>query len=174
MTILIVVILLVFGFALLTVEAMAPGVHIFGITGGILVLGGIALATVAMGPVWGAVTFMVSVLIFSVVLVVSIKSGTWKRMTLVTEQRKDAGYRSDNVTLSRFLGKRGKVLHDLRPVGYIEIGGERVEAVSESDFVNKGEPVEAVRLDGARLVVRPVLGAATDEQSEVGAEGREA
>ena len=155
MTVAIVIVLLLAGFVLLAIEAMAPGVHIFGITGAIFIVGGIAYATVALGPAWGAGTFLVSVLVFVAIVVAALKTGTWKRLTLETEQRKDQGYRSDNETMSQYVGKIGTVLHDLRPVGYMDVGGQRLEAISESDFVAKGQTVSIVRVDGGRLVVRP-------------------
>lgn len=156
MTLVIVIGLLVIGFVLVTVEALTPGVHVFGVSGSVMVLAGIAYATLRMGPVAGATTFLVSLVVAAAIVTYVIKSGTLTRMTLQTEQRKDEGYRTDNVGLKRFVGKQATVLHDLRPVGYVEIGGERVEAVSESDFVTKGKTVEVVRVDGARVIVRTV------------------
>lgn len=156
MTIAIILMLLVMGFLLLLVEAMTPGVHVFGVMGGLMVLGAIAYTTVMYGSRWGAATFVASLALFGVILYVAIRSGTWKRLTLQTEQRRDAGYRSDDAGINRHLGRQGKALYDLRPVGYVELGGERIEAVSESEFVKKGDTVEVVRVDAGRLVVRPV------------------
>ncbi|MFN7975064.1 MAG: NfeD family protein [Acidobacteriota bacterium] len=154
MTWIIVIGLLVLGFVLVTIEALTPGVHIFGVGGGLMVLAGIVYATVKMGPAYGAGTMLVSLVIFGALATYVVKSGTFRHMTLESAQHKDQGYRADNAGLKRFLGKQGTVLHDLRPVGYVEIAGERVEAVSESDFVVKGKAVEVVKVDGVRLVVR--------------------
>lgn len=156
MTLAIILVLLVMGFLLLLVEALTPGVHVFGIMGGLMVLGSVAYTTVKFGPRWGAVVFVSAIALFGAVIFVAIKSGTWKRLTLQHEQRRDAGYRSDDAGINRHIGKQGKALYDLRPVGYVDLSGERVEAVSESEFVKKGDMVEVVRVDAGRLVVRPM------------------
>jgi len=165
MILIIIVLLLVIGFILITMEALAPGFHIFGLTGLVLVIAGIGLA-MFQSPLLGMATLVGSVGLFVVIIVVSIRSGAWKRLTLETEQRKEKGYRSDDVTLDRFVGKTGRVLHDLRPVGYAEVDGQRVEAVSESDFVRKGQEVKVIRLDGTRVVVRPTTEIQTDRESK--------
>jgi membrane-bound serine protease (ClpP class) len=38
------------------------------------------------------------------------------------------------------------------------VGGERVDVVSEGGFVETGQVVEVVRVDGNRVVVRPLSG----------------
>ena len=43
---------------------------------------------------------------------------------------------------------------DLRPGGIARIGGERVDVVTQGDFVGAGEAVEVIRDEGYRRVVR--------------------
>lgn len=52
-------------------------------------------------------------------------------------------------------GLHGVALNDLRPSGTVEIAGQRVDAVSEGEFIPKGSGVVVVRDDGASCVVRP-------------------
>jgi membrane-bound serine protease (ClpP class) len=49
----------------------------------------------------------------------------------------------------------GTALTDLRPSGTAVVDGERVDVVSEGDFVKAGAPVMVMRSKGYRLVVRP-------------------
>lgn len=51
-------------------------------------------------------------------------------------------------------GRQGHAVTPLRPGGKIEVGGEVYDVVAEGDFVAKGEPVEVLRVEGARVVVR--------------------
>lgn len=158
MTYLVILVLLVLGFILVTIEALTPGIHVFGIMGIGLVIAGIAYAFVRFGITGGGLTLIGSFVVFVAIVVITVRSGTWRRLTLESRQKRDQGYRADNASLARHVGKHGTVLHDLRPVGYVEIGGERVEAVSESEFIPKGGSVDVVRVDGVRLVVRPAPG----------------
>jgi membrane-bound serine protease (ClpP class) len=45
---------------------------------------------------------------------------------------------------------------DLRPSGVADIGGRRVDVVSDGDFIAAGHPVEVVLDEGYRRVVRRV------------------
>jgi membrane-bound serine protease (ClpP class) len=56
----------------------------------------------------------------------------------------------------RWLGKRGDTVSSLRPAGIAQFGGERVDVVSEGDFIAAGERIEVVRVDGNRIVVKHV------------------
>ena len=53
-------------------------------------------------------------------------------------------------------GATGVALSDLRPSGIAAVGGRRVDVVTAGDYVGAGEPIEVVRDDGYRRVVRRV------------------
>jgi len=52
------------------------------------------------------------------------------------------------------LGATGTALSDLRPSGIADIGGERVDVVTAGEYLRRGEPVEVIRDDQYRRVVR--------------------
>ena len=54
------------------------------------------------------------------------------------------------------VGKQGKVLTDLRPVGKVEIDGQRYEVLSETSFVPAGTSVKVTQADMETIKVRPV------------------
>jgi len=47
-------------------------------------------------------------------------------------------------------------LSKLRPAGTIKLNGERVDAVSEGSFINKGQKVKVISVSGSRVVVRKI------------------
>jgi membrane-bound serine protease (ClpP class) len=55
--------------------------------------------------------------------------------------------------LSGLVGKRGVAATDLRPAGKVEIEGSRMDAVTQAEFIDKGEPVEVTEAAGFRVVV---------------------
>src|SRR5687767_2616185 len=57
----------------------------------------------------------------------------------------------------RWRGKRGRTTSPLRPAGFADIEGARVDVVSEGELIEPGTPVEVVRVDGNRIVVRLVI-----------------
>lgn len=75
---------------------------------------------------------------------------------LVLEQGLPAGggYTSAPADDRRWLGRTGTAATPLHPAGIAEIDGERVDVVSTGDLVDAGQPVEVIRVDGNRVVVR--------------------
>jgi membrane-bound serine protease (ClpP class) len=79
-----------------------------------------------------------------------------RRLVLNTGLAAAAGYDSTAPTDMRWLAKRGHTVSSLRPSGIAQFDGERVDVVSEGDFIAVGEPIEVVRVDGNRIVVRRI------------------
>jgi membrane-bound serine protease (ClpP class) len=51
-------------------------------------------------------------------------------------------------------GAAGEALTDLRPGGFAQIGGRRVDVVTRGEYITAGEPIEVVADEGYRRVVR--------------------
>lgn len=67
----------------------------------------------------------------------------------------DTSATGDDVKLARDLvGQRGLALTSLRPAGVARINGRRLDVVAKSGYIDKGDPVEVVLVDGNRVVVR--------------------
>jgi membrane-bound serine protease (ClpP class) len=54
------------------------------------------------------------------------------------------------------LGESGVAITALRPAGTAMIAGQRVDVVTEGGFVEKGQSVKVVSIEGLRVVVRPI------------------
>jgi membrane-bound ClpP family serine protease len=80
---------------------------------------------------------------------------TFKRFVLSgDEQDASLGYVAgeDPKTLPT-VGTKGRVLATLRPSGKVLINETIYDAISNGDFIESGEPVEVIRLDGSVIVV---------------------
>ena len=53
------------------------------------------------------------------------------------------------------VGKSGTTTSVLRPAGIGDFDGVRLNVVTEGGFIEKDMPIEIVRVDGSRIVVRP-------------------
>ena len=53
-------------------------------------------------------------------------------------------------------GQTGRTLTALRPAGVVEVAGERVDAVSEGSWIPAGVAVRVIRVEGRKVVVRPL------------------
>lgn len=67
---------------------------------------------------------------------------------LDAEEGEDVGWEASLV------GATGTARSDLHPSGVVDIDGRRVDVVTEGEYVARGEPVEVVRDEGYRRVVR--------------------
>ncbi|NLV89306.1 MAG: nodulation protein NfeD [Tissierellia bacterium] len=148
-------ILFVTGLILLVIEAMIPGFGLPGISGIILVLIGTVLA---MGSLKTAVVSLsIAILITTIVTIVLIKMGyrskLLNKIVLDTAHEGERGYLSVDSPID-YLNKEGKSITELRPAGFIEIDGEKLDALSDGGFIPKEMPIKVVRVEGSKIFVR--------------------
>ncbi|HBV98129.1 MAG: hypothetical protein JL50_00520 [Peptococcaceae bacterium BICA1-7] len=151
------VLALLLGVIALVIEIFVlPGFGVAGLAGIILVGWGIFLMAVdvtqaTMALVWALAA--TAVLIFAGVKLFN-KLNLWKRLTLDTKQKNDQGYVAPREGLAAYVGKTGVALTPLRPSGTAEISGERLDVVTEGDFISPGAAVQVVRVEGTRVLVK--------------------
>lgn len=80
----------------------------------------------------------------------------WRRVALLDQSTSEAGYNSLNEQDKLLLGKKGKTVSVLRPVGTIEIEGERVSAITNGEWLKEGTEVVVTSVDGTKIVVKPL------------------
>jgi membrane-bound serine protease (ClpP class) len=151
------------GLALLAIELfVTPGFGVIGVLGILAILGGLAMTMVGTGATWEAIARAVRRVAFSVLTAIALALVAlrflprlpWgRRLILMTGLRAGPGYVSEAESPRHWLGKRGTTLSPLRPAGVADIEGERVDVVSSGEFVEAGQSIEAVQVEGARVVV---------------------
>jgi len=170
-----VLLLLAVGLALLGVELFViPGFGITGFLGIGAVMGGLTLTLVGRGAtyegiMWAAFRVVGSILAALVVGLVAFRFlprlAVGRRLVLETAMPAREGFASPPETDQGWLGKRGVAATTLRPAGIARIEGARVDVVTDGEYVEVGEPVEVIRVDGNRIVVRRAPGATERSES---------
>jgi membrane-bound serine protease (ClpP class) len=79
-----------------------------------------------------------------------------KKMVLTSAQDSDNGFTTRQNALNDVIGKTGKTTSMLRPAGKIWIDDNIYDAISESSFIENGEMVKVLRVEGYSLVVRKI------------------
>jgi len=158
-------VLVLVGLVLLAVEIFViPGFGIAGILGVAAVLSGLVMAMTGAGStsellmmVAGRLVLsLLAALVLSMVLLPFItRLPGGRRLVLRTELTTGQGFSSAPPDDAHWLGRRGIAHSVLRPAGIAEIDGHRVDVVSEGELVEAGTPIEVLRVDGNRIVVRP-------------------
>lgn len=67
------------------------------------------------------------------------------------------------------VGNTGTALTDLRPAGVARFGDDRVDVVSEGDFIPVGSTLKVLRVEGSRVTVRKVEASASQSSSPAAA-----
>ena len=156
--------LVALGLILVGVEIfIVPGFGIIGFLGILALIGGLGLSLVGAGASWDsiltalgqvALAILIAVIAALILLRYFPRLPFGKRLILDKNLPAEEGYASSPEEDRRWLGKRGTAATDLRPAGIAHFNEERVDVVSEGDYINAGQPIEVARVDGNRIVVR--------------------
>ncbi|MGQ0522080.1 MAG: NfeD family protein [Betaproteobacteria bacterium] len=154
------------GVALLLLEFLViPGFGFAGILGIVALLAALVMSVLGSGATPEFFMLAAGRMLFSllVALIASFFLLRFMRRTpfgrlLILDTELGAGheYGSAPEADMRWLGKRGYTTSPLRPAGIADIGGTRVDVVSEGELIVPDTPVEVIRVDGNRIVVRQV------------------
>lgn len=136
---------------LIYLEFFVPGI-VLGVLGGVGFFLSIFLFIWESGDIWPIIFFISGAVIF---LILTIRLALWKmkQRPAFFASEEQSGYLASEYDHS-LIGNEGKAATDLKPSGYIEVEGEKVQAVSESLYIKKGESVTIVGGEGARYIVR--------------------
>ncbi|MBM4762339.1 nodulation protein NfeD [Bacillus sp. B15-48] len=151
------IILFIIGIALIILEFFVAG-GIVGIIGLIAVISSFFLASgnVAHMALSLLIAFVITVLVsILMVKVLGKKMKFFRRMVLTDSTSTESGYIS-NKTRNELIGLEGVAITALRPSGTVQIGDERIDVVSEGNFIQKDKRVKIVKAEGSRVVVREI------------------
>jgi membrane-bound serine protease (ClpP class) len=157
------VILLGLGVIAVAVEVfLLPGFGIAGILGALLIGASMVLAMLGSFPSGSDVIRALAVLGASILITLAIGIA-WlrhlpnsKRFSGLIHQataQSGEGYVSA-LPRADLVGKAGLASTDLRPAGVATVEGERIDVVTEGEYISTGARVEVVRAEGYRHVVR--------------------
>jgi membrane-bound serine protease (ClpP class) len=162
------ILLVAVGLLLLAVELFViPGFGITGILGILAILAGLVLSLLGAGAtatsvVSAAARVAVSLLIAVVAAVALLRVlprlPFGRQLVLDTGLTALTGWASPPESDRQWLGKRGTTVSPLRPAGIADLEGERVDVVSQGEWIDAGSPIEVIRVEGNRIVVRQVRG----------------
>jgi membrane-bound serine protease (ClpP class) len=158
--------LVVVGLILVALEVFVlPGFGIAGVLGATAIVAGLGLSLVGAGATRQVLVIAAARVVFSllVALVVSLavirllpRLPFGRRVVLQTGLPAGAGWEPRVESHRPAVGARGTAVSPLRPAGIADIGGERIDVVSEGEYIDAAEAIEVLRVEGNRVVVRPL------------------
>ncbi|WP_234448058.1 NfeD family protein [Virgibacillus salexigens] len=151
------IVLLILGVVLIIAEFFVPG----GIVG-VLGIGAIIVSLFMSGYDLGHMSMSIGIaflvtLIIAVILFrrIGMDKGVFRHIILKEQTTSEQGYVSAENRLD-LIGSAGIVVTPLRPAGTAMIDQERLDVVSEGGFIDEGQQIKVVKVEGVRIVVRKI------------------
>ena len=147
------------GVVLLVVEAFMPGFGVPGISGSVLLLGGIVMTWIEYGAQAGLGLTVIVLALLAIVISVSLRSaarGKLSKSNLVLNDNEDARKQDENNDILLLVGEVGETKTVLRPVGVAEFACGRLNVMTEGEYIAQGKKVRIKRVDGATVFVENV------------------
>lgn len=134
---------------------LIPGFNVVGVFGFVVILFAIGYAFSETGLLGGTYTLLGTLVVGGGAFYLMWTSGAWDRFILATSIRSNEdSVARDSEHRAKYLGKSGVAMTPLRPTGVAEIDGERIEVVTEGEFIASGSRVRVVAMDRRRFFVR--------------------
>jgi membrane-bound serine protease (ClpP class) len=159
------VLLLGLGAIAVAVEVFVlPGFGVAGVVGTLAIVASMIMAMMGAHPSSGDVAQALAVLGASLFITVAViyawlrhlpNSGRFSGLLLRGAVHKSQGFVSAP-SRGDLIGRDGVAVTDLRPSGTARVGDERLDVITEGEYVLQGSRVQVVQSDGYRHVVRAV------------------
>ncbi|MBR3783595.1 MAG: NfeD family protein [Bacteroidales bacterium] len=146
-TLLIIVLLL--GVLLLTLEIVVLPGGIAGFFGAILIGLGVWQTYALFGNTTGTIVLLCAVALVVLTLILFLRKRTWQRFSL----NEEVTSRVNEVETAVKVGSRGNTISRLAPTGKALIDGQQVEVHAVNKFIDPDRPVEVVAIEGYRIDV---------------------
>ncbi|MGM8364623.1 NfeD family protein [Virgibacillus sp. W0181] len=151
------IILLVLGIILIILEFFVPG-GIIGIIGVGAVIGSLFLSGYDLGHMSMSIAIAFIVAIIAAVILfksIGLEKGIFRHIILRDRTTSDLGYVS-SIARTELIGKTGVAVTPLRPAGIAVFENERLDVVTEGNFIDVNKKVKVVKTEGMRVVVREI------------------
>lgn len=147
--------LLIIGIILLVLEIFVPG-GILGVIGASSIVISLFLAGYDLTHM--ALSILIAIIVAIIAFIVLYRSvgaekGIFKRIILRDRATTELGYISSE-SRTDLVGKHGKSVTPLRPSGTVIIDGERLDVVTEGNYIEQQMAVKVVNVEGMRIIVQ--------------------
>ncbi len=157
MSTVVIVVLFIIGITLMALELFViPGFGISGILGIAALITGIVFATDSV--LEGVVITGGTLVVLLVLAYLSFRSPAtnplWRKLALHSKQTNDQGYVAAKAENKQYLGQTGTALTPLRPAGAADFNGQRIDVVTDGEFIARDRRIEVIAVAGTRVIVR--------------------
>lgn len=158
------ILMFVIGVILLIIEIFViPGFGIFGILGIILMVSSLFLglisdfemidwSLISVAIIQLGLTFLFTFIVIFLLLKFLPRTDMWGKLILQEQVAAKSGYAA-KPDFQHLIGVEGVAFTDLRPSGTALINGNRIDVVTEGDFIKNGSRIVVKSVEGSKVVV---------------------
>lgn len=147
------ILLQVLGLVVIVVEIFVPSLGILAVMAAGILFYSLYLVFTTISYTVGIVFLGVDILLIPVILVLGFKALGASSLSLHKRLSSKEGVFSQAPDLVSWKGKKGEAITDLRPSGTVMIEGNRLDAVTDGEYVDAGTPIVVTLVSGNRIVV---------------------
>lgn len=164
-----VIALMLAGFLFLFLEiAIIPGFGITGVIGILLLGGGIVAAYLKLSSSMAVVATFSGIVGVILLLLwfffIFPKTSLGKNFVLSTESSAAEGFVAVE-DMQRYIGREGVATTMLRPSGIARIDGERLDVITDGEFVEKGAKIKVMKATAGRIIVAEIPAGSENESA---------
>ncbi|MDO5112555.1 MAG: NfeD family protein [Clostridia bacterium] len=148
------IICLVVGIALWILEMFTPGLGVPALLGSISLLAAIVLSARSFSH--AMITLALILILLGVCAFFVFRAFSHGKLHRIVLHESMNGDSTPLMGMMDMVGKEGVCLTTLRPAGDADFDGQRLDVVSEGDFIEKGSKVRIDRIEGLRIIVKRV------------------
>lgn len=133
---------------------LIPGIFVAGTLGLVSIGAACWLAFDGFGPDAGYITIAANAVLAIACAVLSLRSKTWKKLSLNTEIDSRTDSRPEDKGIS--VGSQGVTITRLAPMGKVLFGDTTVECSARNGIIDPGQQVEVILIDDNKIFVKPL------------------
>ena len=141
------------GVLVVVVEIFIPSFGVLAAIALSIFLYSLYLAFTTISATAGMIFTGVDILLVPILIVFGMKVLARSSLTLKRELSKKDGVVSQRQGLEAYLQMKGKAVTDLRPSGMAEIDSQRVDVVTDGEYIDADTPIVVTGVTGNRVIV---------------------
>ncbi|RLD37659.1 MAG: hypothetical protein DRI74_06110 [Bacteroidetes bacterium] len=149
----IILLLIALGIIFLLLELLVvPGTTFIGIIGFISLALGVYQTFVIYGINWGVFALIATSIVSVLMLILSLRSKTWKKAMLSTSIKSKVNQDSKKISV----GDEGITISRLTPMGKARFGNNFIEVSTFGDFLDPEMSIRIIEIKNNKIFVEPI------------------
>ena len=146
----------VIGIMVIIAEIFIPSLGVLAVIALALLSYSLYIVFTSISTTAGVIFTGLDIIIVPLIVVLGIKILAKSPLSLKRELSKQNGVVSQKEKLETYINMKGTAVTDLRPAGMAQINSQRVDVVTDGEYIEADTPVIVIGVAGNRIVVEAI------------------